>query len=101
MRFPGIPWDFPELCGPREIVPGVCDIPQRSGIISLAAQTPKGGAICVNVQQLLRTQIGVMVAGHDMVHPVCFLVAQYLFTGLPFLSYPGPNSRLLGPHNYL
>ena len=67
---------------------------QRPGIISFAAQTAKGGAICVSVQQFLRLEIAVMVAGHEMVHLVCF----HLFTGLPFLSYPGPNSRLLGPH---
>ena len=54
------------MCWPREIIPEVCDILQRPGIISLAAETPKGGAICVNVQQFLRLQIAVMVAGHEM-----------------------------------
>ena len=60
------------MCWPREIIPGVCNIPQRPGIISLAAQTPKGGAICVSVQQFLRQPIAVMVAGHEIVHPVFF-----------------------------
>ena len=60
------------MCQPREIIPGVCDIVQRPGIIALAAQTPKGGAICVSVQQFLRFPIAVMVAGHGMIHPVFF-----------------------------
>ena len=60
--FPGIPWDSLEMCWSREIIPGVCDILQRPVVISFAAQTPKGGAICVSVQQFLRHPIAVMVA---------------------------------------
>ena len=75
------------MCWPREIIPGVCDITQRPGIIALAAQTLKDGAICVNVQGCLRPQIAAMVASSILCVFVGFTIPFHRLA-LPFLSRP-------------